>query len=87
MNISGSRLQEFSLRASINPDQKRGDFALNGRMSRAVRCDQFVRNYHFDIVVIKFLSLLFYVLVSVIFILVVITILGYCPLQSSRDHP
>ena len=46
-----------------------------------------VSGYHIvDFVQLIFFSLLFRVLVSVVFILVVITILGYCPLQSSRDH-
>jgi hypothetical protein len=82
MNISRSRLQEFSLRARITPNKKRGDFALNGRMLWAVEFDTVLRNYHADIVMIKLSSLLFRVLVRIVFGFVVITILPYCPLMS-----
>ena len=50
-------------------------------------CVWFLLLYIIDYITINIFSLLFYVLVSICFILVVITILRYCPLQSSRDHP
>ncbi len=82
MNISGSRLREFFSRVRITPDKKREDFALNGWISWAVGDDTFIRIYHVDIVVIKFISLILCVLVDIVYEVVVITILGYCPLMS-----
>ena len=43
--------------------------------------------YIIDFVYLIFLSLLLRVLVRVVFDIAVITILGYCPLKSSRDQP
>ena len=43
--------------------------------------------YIVDFIWLILLSLLLRVLVSVVYEIAVITILGYCPLMSSRDQP
>ena len=43
--------------------------------------------YIVDFVCLILLSLLLRVLVSIVYEIAVITILGYCPLMSSRDQP
>ena len=48
---------------------------------------RFSNNYSVDFIVLFILSLLLYVIISVVLILDVITILSYCPLLSSRGNP
>jgi hypothetical protein len=47
----------------------------------------FIGNHNIDLVMLILLSLLLRVLVSILYEIAVITILGYCPLMSSRDQP
>ena len=87
MSFCQTRGAPFYAPGDTNFDDRDCIFVPESSGLAGVTCFHFLFLYIIDIIVLKIISLLLRVLVRILFILVVITILGYCPLKSSRDHP
>jgi hypothetical protein len=66
---------------------KRPRFVGYERLQLDHQTFRFSNNYNIDFIIVFILSLLLYVVISILLILDVITILSYCPLLSSRGNP